>query len=72
MVGRKRLKISRAWEMDGYRMAEVKFYADEIPAPGSPEAAQLAQLATSVEALADHWVDKVKCVNSPFHMFFRQ
>ena len=72
MVGRKRLKISRAWEMDGYRMAEAKFYADEIPAPGSPEAAQLAQLATSVEALADHWVDKVKCVNSPFHMFLRQ
>lgn len=62
MVGRRRLKISRAWEMDGYRMAEAMYYADENPAPNSPEAAQLAQLATSVEALADQWVDRVKCV----------
>ena len=62
VVGRKRLKISRAWEMDGYRMAEAKYYADENPASTTPEGAQLAQLATSVEALADQWVDKVKCV----------
>ncbi len=64
MVGRRRLKISRAWELDGYRMAEAKYRADDNPAPNTPEAAQLAQLATSVEALADQWVDKVKCATS--------
>ena len=61
IIGRKRLKISRAWEMDGYRMAEARYYEDENPAPNSPEGTQLAQLATSVEALADQWVDKIKC-----------
>lgn len=64
VVGRRRLKISRAWELDGYRMAEAKYCADDNPAPNTPEAAQLAQLAASVEALADQWVDKVKCAAS--------
>jgi len=64
IIGRKRLKISRAWEMDGYRMAEARYYEDENPAPNSPEGAQLAQLAISVEALADQWVDKIKCATN--------
>ena len=65
MVGRNRLKISRAWEIDGYRVAEAKYYGDENPEPSSPEGAQLAQLAAALEALADQWIDRVKCALSP-------
>ena len=65
MVGRNRLKILRAWELDGYRVAEAKYYGDVNPEPSSPEGAQLAQLAAAVEALADQWIDRVKCELSP-------
>lgn len=61
MVGRRRFKILRAWEVDGYRMAQPAYFGDEAPAANSPEGARLAQLAAAVEALADQWVDKVKC-----------
>ncbi len=62
MVGRRRFKIQQSWEQDGYRVAAPRYFADEAPPAGSPEAAELAALAGVVESRAELWVDKVKCV----------
>lgn len=58
--GRRRFRIVQAWEQDGYRVALPRYFLDDAVAPGTTEAAELAQLAANVESCADHWVDKVK------------
>ena len=41
-------------------MAQPRFFHDDVPAPGSQEAARTAELALALAALADAWVDRVK------------
>ncbi|BDA43943.1 LON peptidase N-terminal domain and RING finger protein 3 [Coccomyxa sp. Obi] len=60
VVGRRRFKIQQSWEQDGYRVAAPRYFADEAPPAGSPEAAELAALAGAVASRAELWVDKVK------------
>jgi Lon protease-like protein len=60
VVGRRRFRILRAWEQDGYRVALPRYFMDDAVAGGGPEAAELALLAAAVEASADAWVDRVK------------
>ena len=61
VVARRRFKILSSWEQDGYRMAQPRFFHDDVPAPGSEEAARTAELALTLASLADAWVDRVKC-----------
>ena len=65
VVARRRFRILSSWEQDGYRMAQPRFFHDDVPTPGSPEAARTAELALSLAALADAWVDRVKCGPQP-------
>ena len=58
----RRFRVAESWEQDGYRMARPRYFRDDPLAPGSPEAAEVTALAAAVEAHADDWVDKVKCV----------
>ena len=53
----------RAWEQDGYRVAQPAYFGDDPVPAGTPEAAELRALASSVEATADEWVDRVRCVH---------
>ena len=48
IVGRRRFKIQRAFEQDGYRVAVPEWLQDTAPAEGSPEAAELPGLAKEV------------------------
>ena len=72
VVARRRFRILSSWEQDGYRMAQPRFFHDDVPAPGSEEAARTAELATHLSSLADDWVDRVKycrplCPLQPVH-----
>ena len=71
VVARRRFRILSSWEQDGYRMAQPRFFHDDVPAPGSQEAARTAELALSLAALADAWVDRVKCGPTPLSSAFR-
>lgn len=57
MVGRRRLKITQTWELDGYRVASADIVTDSVPAnnsssnsSGSPTAAAAAAGAGEVAA----------------------
>ena len=51
-------------------MAQPRFFHDDVPAHGSQEAARTAELALSLAALADAWVDRVKCGPTPLSSAF--
>lgn len=60
IVGRRRFAPRDPGEQDGYRVARApEFVVDALPAPGSPEAAQLEAVAAEVEGMADAWVGRV-------------
>ena len=61
VVGRRRFSLARAWEQDGYRVAQPAYFGDDPVPAGTPAAAELRALAAAVEATADEWVDRVKC-----------
>ena len=51
--------MERAWEQDGYRVAQPEFFMDDR-LQTAQEQADLAASVTAVASLADQWVDKVK------------
>ncbi|KAK9818667.1 hypothetical protein WJX74_001284 [Apatococcus lobatus] len=59
--GKRRFRVERAWEQDGYRVAQPVFFADDR-LQTAQEQADLAAAMTAVTALADQWVDKVKAL----------
>ena len=61
IVGRRRFHITRAWEQDGYRVADAEFFSDEAPEEGSTEAVQLAETSARVGELATQIADRLKC-----------
>ena len=63
IVGRRRFRVDRLWETDGYRVASPTYFAD-APPPDAETAARTAALAADVEALADTWVDRIKTAAS--------
>jgi len=60
VVGKRRLRISRTWDQDGYRVAQPEYFGDVPVEPGTPAAEELTALATSVSALADAFIGKVR------------
>jgi len=59
VVGRRRFRVGQAWEVDGYRVASPRYFAD-APPPCPEAAASTAALASQVEALAEAWVERVR------------
>jgi hypothetical protein len=59
VVGRRRFRVGEAWEVDGYRVASPRYFAD-APPPSPGASAATASLASQVEALAEAWVDRVR------------
>lgn len=46
--GKRRCRLQRTWEQDGYRMGQAAYFHDTAPEPGSPEAEELSKVAASV------------------------
>ena len=63
-MGRRRFHITRAWEQDGYRIADAEFFGDAPPEEGSSEALKLAETAARVGELATQIADRLKCALS--------
>ena len=59
-MGRRRFKIQRAFEQDGYRVAVPQWFKDTPPAEGSPEAAELPALAKEVLDLTAKITDSLR------------
>ena len=59
-MGRRRFKIQRAFEQDGYRVAVPQWFKDTPPAEGSPEAAELPTLAKEVLELTAKITDSLR------------
>jgi Lon protease-like protein len=62
-MGRRRFKIQRAFEQDGYRVAVPQWLRDTPPAEGSPEAAELPALAKEVLELTAKITDSLRFVD---------
>ena len=61
IVGRRRFKIQRAFEQDGYRVAVPEWFRDTPPAEGSPEAqVELPKLADEVMGLTENIMDAMR------------
>ena len=60
IVGRRRFRITRAWEQDGYRIAAPEFFSDMPPAEGSMEAQELPVLSARVAELAKQIADNIR------------
>ena len=60
ILGRRRFKIQRAFEQDGYRVAVPQWFKDAPPAEGSPEAAELPALAKEVLELTAKITDSLR------------
>ncbi|GFR48493.1 hypothetical protein Agub_g10391 [Astrephomene gubernaculifera] len=53
VVGRRRVAVGALGELDGYRVARCMEMRDEVPAPGSPEALRVSELAERLETQLD-------------------
>ncbi|KAK9808920.1 hypothetical protein WJX72_006425 [[Myrmecia] bisecta] len=62
IVGRQRFRLLDSFEQDGYRMARPQYFSDDTPEPDSQLALETAAVASSVEGLADAWVERVKAI----------
>lgn len=54
--GRRRFRILRSWDQDGYRVAEVEWINDSCPPEGTKEIEDLQEMARRAEELARSWV----------------
>jgi len=60
IVGRRRFRIARTWDQDGYRMAQPEYFDDEPLEAGSEEAAKLAALARRTKELGTEFLAKLR------------
>lgn len=58
--GRRRFRILRSWDQDGYRVAEVEWVQDVHPAEGTRERADLQELTRNAAEYAKLWMVKAK------------
>ncbi|KAK8958513.1 hypothetical protein KSP40_PGU018919 [Platanthera guangdongensis] len=54
--GRRRFRVLRSWDQDGYRVAEVDWVQDVLPSEGSHEREDLQKLASEASELAQTWI----------------
>ncbi|XP_004500017.1 uncharacterized protein [Cicer arietinum] len=60
--GRRRFRILRSWDQDGYRVAEVEWIQDIMPPEGTPERDNLQELTNTAAACARTWIGRAKQV----------
>ncbi|KNA09430.1 hypothetical protein SOVF_153650 [Spinacia oleracea] len=58
--GRRRFRILRSWDQDGYRVAEVEWIQDVNPAEGTRERTDLQELASNAAEYAQMWITRAK------------
>ncbi|PIA62864.1 hypothetical protein AQUCO_00200704v1 [Aquilegia coerulea] len=58
--GRRRFRIIRSWEQDGYRVAEVEWIQDIYPVGGTREREDLQDMARGASELALSWIRRAK------------
>ncbi|KAG6550795.1 hypothetical protein Mapa_007699 [Marchantia paleacea] len=56
--GRRRFSITKTWEQDGYRVAQVKWIEDTLLEDGSSEKEQLTSLLKGASSLAKTWLQR--------------
>lgn len=54
--GRRRFRIIRSWDQDGYRVAEVEWIGDNCPPDGTKDKEDLQEMARRAEELARSWL----------------
>lgn len=58
--GRRRFRIIRSWDQDGYRVAEVEWISDYCPPDGTKEKEDLQEMARKAEELARSWIRRAR------------
>uniref|UniRef100_A0A803L9C7 Uncharacterized protein n=1 Tax=Chenopodium quinoa TaxID=63459 RepID=A0A803L9C7_CHEQI len=58
--GRRRFRILRSWDQDGYRVAEVEWIRDIKPPEGSREKSDLQELTNNAAEYAQMWMMRAK------------
>ncbi|XP_020580161.1 LON peptidase N-terminal domain and RING finger protein 1 [Phalaenopsis equestris] len=54
--GRRRFRILRSWDQDGYRVAEVEWVQDLLPSEGTREREDLQKMASEASEHAQTWI----------------
>ncbi|KAG6587559.1 LON peptidase N-terminal domain and RING finger protein 3, partial [Cucurbita argyrosperma subsp. sororia] len=57
---RRRFRIIRSWDQDGYRVAEIEWVNDVAPAEGTREQAELQEMTNNAAEYAQSWIRKAK------------
>ncbi|KAK9926052.1 hypothetical protein M0R45_023306 [Rubus argutus] len=57
---RRRFRIIRSWDQDGYRVAEIEWVQDISPPEGSREKAELQELTNNAAEFARLWIGRGK------------
>lgn len=57
--GRRRCRIVKSWEQDGYRVGQVEWMEDEVVEEGSEEAEKMGKVASEVVETAKAWMARV-------------
>eukprot|EP00262_Sarcandra_glabra_P003214 TRINITY_DN1379_c0_g1_i3.p1 TRINITY_DN1379_c0_g1~~TRINITY_DN1379_c0_g1_i3.p1 ORF type:complete len:263 (+),score=41.96 TRINITY_DN1379_c0_g1_i3:306-1094(+) len=74
--GRRRFRIIRSWDQDGYRVAKVEWVQDICPPAGTREREDLQQVTRGAAELAHTWIKQAKeaarTVRRSRHMDLRQ
>lgn len=58
--GRRRFRILRSWDQDGYRVAEIEWIQDIFPVQGTREREDLQEMARGASELALSWIRRAK------------
>ncbi|KAJ7978461.1 LON peptidase N-terminal domain and RING finger protein [Quillaja saponaria] len=57
---RRRFRIIRSWDQDGYRVAEIEWVQDSIPPEGTREREDLQELTYNAAEYAQSWIRRAK------------
>ncbi|KAM6569544.1 hypothetical protein CsatB_017529 [Cannabis sativa] len=57
---RRRFRIVRAWDQDGYRVAEIEWIQDNNPLEGTPEREELLELTRNASEYTRSWMRRAK------------
>ncbi|CAL9185145.1 unnamed protein product [Musa hybrid cultivar] len=58
--GRRRFRILRSWDQDGYRVAEVEWIQDTLPPEDSQEREDIRQMASGAAELTKSWIKRAR------------
>ncbi|KAJ8477243.1 hypothetical protein OPV22_020970 [Ensete ventricosum] len=58
--GRRRFRILRSWDQDGYRVAEVEWIQDTLPPEHSQEREDIRQMAGGAAELTKSWIKRAR------------